>query len=53
MGLGGWAEQLAASRWWWSSEMLMEEIDLYLMHSHSPLPRGGPRGLGRSAAVHH
>lgn len=41
-GLGGRAEQLAAGPWWWSDKMLMEAIDLCLMHSHSPFPRGEP-----------
>lgn len=52
-GLGGQAEQLAAGPWWWSDKMLMEAIDLCLLHSHSPFPRGEPGGLERRAAVHH
>lgn len=53
VGLGGQAEQPAAGRWWGSGEVLTEEIDLNLMSPHSPFPRGEPRGLERSAAVHH
>ena len=49
-GLGRPSEPLVAGRGA-GAEMFMGDIDLYRMHSHSP-PRGEPRGLEGSAAVH-